>query len=81
MQINTDVNLQKALAMATFPSTEIIGTRMMDDPNSEHISAKEYVWLPRTVLNGGTLKGGNPERTVPVQNKSTISLITSITLQ
>ena len=60
--------------MATFPSTPIIGTRMMEDPSSEHISAKEYVWLPRTVPNGGKPKGGNPERTVPVQNESTISL-------
>jgi hypothetical protein len=30
--------------------------------------------LPRTVLNGGKPKGGNPERTVPVQNQSTIGI-------
>ena len=74
MQININVDSQKALAMATFPSTPIIGTRMMEDPSSEHISAKEYVWFPRTVPNGGKPKCGNPERTVPVKNQSTISL-------
>jgi len=72
--VEINVNSQNALAMATFPSTPIIGTRTMEDPSSEHISVKEYVWLPRTVQNGGKLKGGNPERTVPVQNQSTISL-------
>lgn len=74
MHININVNSQKALAMATFPSTPIMGTRMMDDPSSEHMSAKEYVWLPRMVLNGGKPKGGNPERTVPVENHSIIRL-------
>lgn len=54
--------------MATFPNTPIIGTRMIEEPSSEHMSAKEYVWLPRTVPNGGKPKVGSPDRTVPKKN-------------
>lgn len=51
--------------MATFPNTPIMGTRTIEDPSSEHMSAKEYVWLPRMVPNGGESKDGSPDRTVP----------------
>lgn len=76
MHINIYFDLQKAFAMATFPNTPIMGTRTIEDPSSEHMSAKEYVWLRRTVLNGGKAKGGSPDRTVPVQNQSTICIKT-----
>lgn len=55
--------------MATLPNTPIIGTRTIEDPNSEHMSAKEYVWFPRMVPNGGKPKDGSPDRTVP-KNKA-----------
>jgi hypothetical protein len=58
--------------MATFPNTPIMGTRTIEDPSSEHMSANEYVWLPRMVPNGGKAKGGSPDRTLPEQNQSTI---------
>jgi hypothetical protein len=40
---NIYFNLQKAFAMATFPNTPIMGTRTIEDPSSEHMSANEYV--------------------------------------
>ena len=57
----SSVNLPKALAMATLPSTAITGTINMEEPRSEHISMK-LTSLPsgKTVENGGRRNDGRP---------------------
>lgn len=53
--------------MATFPSTAITGTNIMEDPRSQHILMKLTGVPFISVPNGGNFNGGNPDLTFPLK--------------
>lgn len=57
---DVDENSPKALAIATLPSTAMIGTNTIDEPRSEHISTKDTSRPSISVPNGGGCTLGKP---------------------
>lgn len=60
-------NLQKDLAMATFPIIDIRGTIRIPVPKLPHMSRNVSVWLPTVLENGGGSTDGNPASMCPVR--------------
>ena len=65
MKIIINKKLPNALAIATFPSTAMMGTKTMEEPRPVTMSTKSTVWFPKLVEKGGSWTDGIPDLTAP----------------